>query len=234
MRLRIYDFLLDGNRIKDMPAIDGEQHCCRSNIYHGPRPDDLRCTCAKILFPQILAVNKTVFAEAAPVLYANTELRIALPTYHQPYDIDTILDVLSDEAKASITSAVLPTSLNEIDIVVYKNDQPSNSMTSLWTKLAVGFPRLKNIRLQMKFNLAFLTNLEPIGWQQLTGVLSLPGIESLDVEILHFTDDEMIAGMDEKFATNLDAHLRAQMSRLGKSIKILSFGEEGKITPREF
>lgn len=233
MRLRIYDFLLDGSRITDMLAPDGSKHFCRSNIYHGPRPDDLRCTCAKIVFPQILAANKTVFAEAAPVLYATRELRIALPRYTQPYNIDTTLAPVSDEAKSSITKAVLPTSLSELDIVLCTSDRRSNNMTSLWNKLAAEFPRLRNVRLQIGFNPDTMSSLDFVEWQQLNGVLGLPGIKSLDVEVLRYTGDYFPGATPERLAARLDASLRAEISRLGKSIKMLSFGKDEKITPRE-
>ncbi|KAF7191487.1 Soluble epoxide hydrolase [Pseudocercospora fuligena] len=224
MRLRIYDFLLDGDRITDMPVTFGRKHSCETNTYNGPRQDNLKCTCAKTVFPQILAVNKLVFAEAAPLLYATTELRLALPTYANPYIVEETLNVISGGAKASFTKAVLPTSLNELDIVIYEGDRRSNSMTSLWTRLAADCHRLKDIRLQITFDADVIESLDSVGWDQLTGVVNLPAIESLDVEILCYTGDYFPGVTPEIFAAGLDASLRAEITRLGKSIKILSFG----------
>ncbi|KJX98387.1 hypothetical protein TI39_contig414g00009 [Zymoseptoria brevis] len=77
LRLRILGYLVNGGRAIDS---DAAGHTCihtgnGTRFYLHRRR--LNCPCTELVWP--LAVNKTLFAEAIPVLYSTTELHVCLP-----------------------------------------------------------------------------------------------------------------------------------------------------------
>ncbi|EME78035.1 uncharacterized protein MYCFIDRAFT_179485 [Pseudocercospora fijiensis CIRAD86] len=225
MRLRIYDFLLNGSRITDLKTPYGLPHSCYvDSRFEGPE-EQLKCRCARPVHPQILAVNHLVFEEAFNVMYGTTELRLRLP---ECGEIHATLPKIPVHGKEKVTKIVFLSTFTALDIKLFDEETPSNAISLLLHRLSLDYPSLKHVRLLIDLNAIGFHRFTP-DFAPIAAILRLPQIESLNVELLRRSGLCVIA---QKFASGLDASLRAEMAALGKNVKIMSWGKEEEIGRR--